>query len=121
MGNTPRCVPCASAAQYRAYVDHPAQYRQSLSEMLHQYSALLPHEMDQGFPLHDADASVKQDVIVRRSTWHTTGAVFSLRPSCVMPSMIGRTAAVETARSLRQWGVPCEALASVFGRAALCW
>ena len=121
MGNTHSCLPCASAAQYRAYVDHPAQYRPSLSEMLHQYPALFPHEMDQGFPLHDAYASVKQDVIVRRITLHPTGAVFSLRPSCVMPYMIGRTDAVEKARSLRQWGVPFAALASVFGRDAMCW
>ena len=72
--------------------------------MLHQYPALCPHEMDQGFPFHDAYEWVSHDVIVRRITLHTTGAVFSLRPSCVMPSMIGRTDAVEKARSLRQWG-----------------
>jgi hypothetical protein len=121
MGNTPICLPFASAAQYREYVDHPAPYRQSLSEMLHQYPALLPQDMDQGFPFHDAYASVKQDVIVRRITLHTTGAVFSLRPSFVMPSMIGRTEAVDKARSRRQWGGPCAALASVFGRDALGW
>ena len=121
MGHTPRCLPCASAAPSRAYVDHPAPYRQSLSEMLHQSPALFPHDMDQGFPLHDADASVKQDVLVRRITLHTTGAVFSLRPSCVLPSMRGRTAAVDKARSLRQWGGPCDALASVVGREALGW
>jgi hypothetical protein len=121
MGNTPICVPFASAAQYREYVDHPAPYRQYLSEMLHQYPELFPQDMDQGFPFHDAYASVKQDVIVRRITLHTTGAVFSLRPSFVMPSMIGRTEAVEKARSRRQWGGPFAALAYVFGRDAMCW
>ena len=50
-----------------------------------------------------------------------TGAVFSLRPSFVMPSMIGRTDAVEKALYLRQWGVPLDSLADVFGRDALCW
>ena len=77
--------------------------------------------MDQGFPFHDAYASVKQDVIVRRIKLQTTGAVFTLRPSFVMPYMIGRTDAVEKALSLRQWGVPFDALASVFGRDAMCW
>jgi hypothetical protein len=100
MGDTPICLPFARAALYREYVDHPAPYRQYLSEMLHQYPALFPHNMDQGFPLHDAYASVKQDVIVRRITLKATGAVFSRRPSCVMPSMIGRTDAVEKALSL---------------------
>ena len=121
MGKTSRCVPCASAAQSRDSVDYPAQYRQSLSAMLGHHPELLPHEMDQGFPLHDASASVTQDVMVRRMQWQATGAVFRLRPSCVMPSMLGRTEAVDKALDLRQWGGPFDALASVFGRDALCW
>jgi hypothetical protein len=72
--------------------------------MLRQYPALFPHGMDQGFTLHDAYASVKQDLIMRQIKLIPTGAVFTLRPSCVMPSMIARTDAVEKALSLRQWG-----------------
>ena len=121
MGHTPLGVPCASAAQSRDSVDSPTPSRQYLTEMLGQHPALFPTEMDQGFPLHDCSVSVKQDLIVRRSKLQATGAVFTLRPSLVMPSMIARTAAVETALSLRQWGVPFDALASVFGRDAMCW
>jgi hypothetical protein len=89
--------------------------------MLHQHPALFPEAMDQGFTLHDYDVSVKQDLVVRRITVTTTGVVFTLRPSLVMPSMIACTDAVEKALSLRQWGVPFDALASVFGREAMCW
>jgi hypothetical protein len=121
MGHTPICLPFASAGQYREYVDDPAPYRQYLAEMLRQYPALCPQEMDQGFPLHDCSVSIKQALSMRRITWITTGAVFPLRPSCVMPYMIARTAAVENALSLRQWGGPFDALASVSGRDALCW
>ena len=53
--------------------------------------------------------------------WQATGAVFALRPSVVMPYMIARTAEVDKALSLRQWGVPFDALASVFGRDVMCW
>ena len=77
--------------------------------------------MDQGFTLHDYDVSVKQDLVVRRITVTTTGVVFTLRPSLVMPSMIACTDAVEKALSLRQWGVPFAALVYVCGREALCW
>jgi len=77
--------------------------------------------MDQGFTLHDAYASVKQDLIMRRLTLITTGAVFPLRPSCVMPAMMARTAEVDKALSLRQWGGPFDALASGFGRDAMVW
>ena len=121
MGTKPICWPGASAAQYREYVDDPAPYRQYLTEMLSPYPALLPRDMDQGFPLHDAYASVKQDVIVRRIPWQMTGAVFTLRPSFVRPAMIGRTDAVEKARSLRPWGVPFDALAAVCSRNAMLW
>jgi len=115
------CLPFPSEAQYRAYVDDTAQYRQSLTQMLRQYPELFPKDMDQGSTFHDASMSVKQDLIVRRITVQATGAVFALRPSFVMPSLIARTAEVEKALSLRQWGVPFDALASIFGRDALFW
>ena len=50
-----------------------------------------------------------------------TGAVCALRPSFVMPSMLARPAAVATARSLRHWRGPFDALASVCGRDAMGW
>jgi hypothetical protein len=85
MGTKHICLPFASEAQYREYVDDPAQYRQYLSAMLHQYPELFPQDMDQGFPLHDVYVSVKPDLIMRRITLITTGAGFTLRPSFVMP------------------------------------
>jgi hypothetical protein len=89
--------------------------------MLGQHPELFPKDMDQSFPLHDYDVSVKQDLIVRRITWKATGAVFTLCPSCVMPSMMARTDAGDKALYLRQWGVPFDALAYVFGRDAMFW
>jgi hypothetical protein len=89
--------------------------------MRRQYPALFPPDMAQGFPWHDADVSGKQDLLMRRSTLILTGAVCTLRPSFVRPSMVARTDAVEKALSLRQWGGPFDARASVFGRDALCW
>ena len=121
MGNKPICLPFASESQYRDYVDYPTQYRQYLTGMLGQHPELFPKDMDQGFPLHDCSVSLKQDLIVRRITWKATGAVFTLRPSFVMPYRIARTDAVEKALSLRQWGVPFDALASVFGCDAMFW
>jgi hypothetical protein len=121
MGNKHICLPFASEAQYRDYVDYPTQYRQYLTGMLGQHPELFPKDMDQGFTLHDCYVSVKQDLIVRRIKLKATGAVFTLRPSFVMPYMIARTEAVEKALYLRQWGVPFDALAYVFGRDAMFW
>ena len=88
------CLPFASEAQYRTYADTPAQYRQYLAQMLCQHPELFPKDMDQGYTFHDCYMSVKQDLIVRRIKLQATGAVFALRPSFVMPSMIGRTASI---------------------------
>ena len=111
MGNKYICLPFASEAQYRAYVDAPAQYRQYLTQMLRQHPELFPKAMDQGYTLHDCYASIKQDLIVRRMKLQATGAVFTLRPSFVMPYMIARTEEVEKVLYLRQWGaVRCPGL-----------
>ena len=74
--------------------------------MLSQYPELFPQDMDQGFPFHDSYVSIKQDLSMRRITLHTTEAVFTLRPSFVMPSMLARTDEVAKALYLRQWGAP---------------
>ena len=121
MGNKHICLPFASEAQYRDYIDDPAQYRQYLSRMLDQHPELFPTDMDQGFTFHDCYVSLKQDLIVRRIKLKATGAVFALRPSFVMPYMIARTDEVEKALYLQQWGVPFDALAYVFGRDAMFW
>ena len=121
MGHKSICLPFASEALYREYVDYPAQYRQYLRDMLSQYPEVFPQDMDQGFTFHDCYVSLKQDVIVRRIKLKATGAVFALRPSFVMPSMIGRTDEVDKALYLRQWGGPFDALAYVFGRDAMFW
>ena len=85
MGTKYICLPFASEAQYRTYVDDPAQYRQYLTQMLCQHPELFPNAMDHGSPLHDASLSVTQDLLVRRSKVKATGAVFALRPSFVLP------------------------------------
>ena len=69
----------------------------------------------------DSSRSVKQDLIVRRIKLQATGAVFTRRPACVLPSMIARPEEGEKALALRPWGGPCDALASVCGRDARCW
>ena len=59
--------------------------------------------------------------MLRRLELKATAAVFLVRPSFLMPSMVGRTEAVEQALALRHWGVPCDALVDVCGRDALDW
>ena len=50
MGNKHLCLPFASEALYREYVDPPAQYRQYLSERLNQSPELFPKRWTRAFP-----------------------------------------------------------------------
>ena len=60
----------------------------------------------------------KHNVPWRRFRRKTTRAVLTVAPSFLLPSGAGRTDAVAKALYLAPYGVPAEALAYVFGRAA---
>src|SRR6266853_2044831 len=115
------CVPFDSEEHYAACVADPESFRQHLTEVFGQHPELFPTRMSEGFVLHDKRWSLKQQVMLRRLELTATAAVFLVRPSFLMPSMVGRTEAVEKALSLRHWGVPFDALVPVFGRDALSW
>ena len=104
------CVPFDSAEHYVACVTDLESFRQHLTEVLGQHPELFPTRMSEGFMLHDKRWSIKQQVMLRRIALKTTAGVFLVRPSFLLPSMVGRTEAVEKALYLRHWGVPFDAL-----------
>src|SRR6266487_3810567 len=115
------CVPFDSEEHYAACVADPESFRQHLTEVLSQHPELFPTRMSEGFVLHDKSWSIKQQVMLRRIELKATAGVFLVRPSFLLPYMVGRTEAVAKALSLRHWGVPFDALVYVFGRDALDW
>ena len=115
------CVPFASEAQYQGCVAEVAKYRLYLTKLHAQHPELFPQAMGQGYTFHDRYCSRKQGVVLRRIKLKTSGEVFTLRPSFVLPYCIARTEDVEKALFLRHWGVPFWALAEVFGRDAMFW
>jgi hypothetical protein len=96
-------------------------YRTYLTTVWQQHPEVFPQALAQGYTFHDCYRSRKQDVRLRRIKLKATGAVFTLRPSFLLPYGVGRTEEVEKALFLRQWGVPFEALAYVFGHNAMFW
>jgi len=115
------CVPFDSEEHYAACVAEPESFRQHLTEVFGQHPELFPARMSEGFVLHDKRWSIKQQVMLRRLELKATAAVFLVRPSFLMPYMVGRTEAVQKALYLRHWGVPFDALVYVFGRDAMYW
>jgi len=114
-------VPFDNEKYSTACVADPESFRQPLTEGFGQHPELCPASIDEGFVLHDKRWSLKQQLRLRRIALKATAGVFLVRPSFLLPSMVGRTAEVEKALSLRHWGVPFDALVSVFGRDAMSW
>ena len=98
-----------------------SKYRTYLTEVAQHHPELFPQALAQGYWFHDRYPVRKQQCVVRRIKLKATGAVFTLRPSFLLPYGIGRTEEVEKALFLRQWGVPFDVLAYVFGRNAMFW
>ena len=115
------CVPFDSEEHYAACVADPESFRQHLTAVFGQHPELFPARIREGFVLHDKRWSIKQQVMLRRLALKATAGVFLVRPSFLMPYMVGRTEAVEKALYLRHWGVPFDALVYVFGRDAMYW
>ena len=91
-------MPCESQEPYAACVANPASFRQHLTAVCGQHPELFPASISEGFVLHDKRWSIKQQGMLRRLALKATAEVFLVRPSCLLPSMVGRTEAVEQAR-----------------------
>ena len=115
------CVPFASEAHYQDCVDDVTKYRQQSEHDVRPTPRTVSAGVGAGLLVPRSLSLRKPGVTLRRIKLKATGAVFTLRPSFLLPYGIGRTEEVEKALFLRQWGVPFEALAYVFGRNAMFW
>jgi hypothetical protein len=114
-------LPFASEAEYGACLADLTRFRAWLVAQYTAHPALFPAEFAAGFDWHDSYRLKKLDLVVRRLKLRATGTVWTVRPSFALPYGVGRTDEVEKALYLRQFGVPFEALAYVFGRSASYW
>jgi hypothetical protein len=112
--------------EYDQIVQDPQAFRQYLDRMIEQYPELFPATTKQGYKLHDILPESKKmpGICLRRIalvvTEGDTKPVFTIRPSFVLPYMMGYTNNVEKALFLRQW-VPYWALTHAFGQDDKYW
>ena len=114
-------MPFKSEDHYAICVVDPDRFRHYLMELHSRHPELLPAGFEQGFLFHDKAWSIKQRVLTRRLRLIATGQLYPVGPSFLMPSMSARTEMVERGLYRRQWGVPFDALAYLFGRDAMFW
>jgi hypothetical protein len=96
-------------------------FRDFLAQAYTVHPALFPRDWHHGFTFHDAYQSKKTSHLIRRVKLKATSAVFSIRPSFLMPYCTARTDEVEKALYLLHFGVPFAALVYVFGRDEMFW
>ena len=107
-------------AEYTTILADRQAFRDYLQQTYQNHRELFPAEMSEGFRFHGLVSSRKLNLDQRRIRL-SNGHVYQIRPSFVMPYMIGKTHDIEKALYLRRFGVPFDALAYVFGRNAMFW
>lgn len=120
-GDKSICLPVSSEEQYRQLITNNSDYRAYLLQIYTNYPEIFPVGMDKGFCFHDWVVSSKQGLSMRRIKLKTNQQVYQLRPDFIMPYMVGKTGEIDKPMYLRQFGVPFEALAYVFGRNSMYW
>ncbi len=120
-GDKSICLPVESEEEYRQLINDNSNFRAYLSQLYAQYPEIFPSAMDKGFCFHDWVVSSKQQLPMRRIKLKDNSEVYQLRPDFIMPYMVGKTDEIEKPMYLRQFGVPFDALAYVFGRNPMYW
>jgi hypothetical protein len=110
------CLQFESEQLYRQCLKDPHIYRQHICAIQQLHPELFPPEFHAGFIFRGNYQSKKLGLGIKRIRFKASGETYQIRPSFLMPYMVGRTEEIEKALYLRFWGVPFDALAYVFGR-----
>jgi hypothetical protein len=105
--------------EYNENVKDPDKFRVLLDSKIEQYPELFPSGITEGYLMKDLYCSKKMSIMTRRID--VSGTSYTLRPSFIMPYMVGMVDDTEKALFLRKFAVPFWALSHVFGRDPSYW
>jgi hypothetical protein len=114
------CLPIGKD-DYDALVSDPARFRVWIDQCFRSWPELFPEAFPRGYRLKDDRTSARTGVRLRRVRLNATGEAFSVRPSFLLPYMVGTTDDVQGPLFLRAFGVPFWALTRVFGKSPMYW
>lgn len=115
------CLDFVTQANYEECMSDPSKFRDYLDQSYQEHPELFPGEYQTGYTLHGIITSKKQGLKTRRIKLSQNGEAYQIRPSFMMPYMIGPTEEIEKGLYFKRWGVPFEALAYGFGHDAMFW
>lgn len=114
------CLP-ADKDSYPEVVADPARFRSWLDQCFRSWPELFPKGFAHGYRLKDGRTSARAGLRLRRVRLKATGESFSVRPSFLLPYLVGTTDEAQGPLFLRAFGVPFWALARVFGKGPMYW
>lgn len=117
------CVPFASEAEYQQCLADDEQFRGHLQLAWALHPELFPAGMAAGFKFHGFVKSKKRPgfKLRRIRLKDERQSAYQIRPSFMLPYLMGTVAEVEKALYLLKWEVPFGALTYVFGRNDMFW
>lgn len=121
-GHKTICVPLDESG-YREIVDDPLLYRSYVDGIYANHPELFPQAMNQGYKLHGKLPGSKKlpEIRLRRIKLNADDEVYTIRPSFVLPYMVGYTDDVENGLLLLNFGVPYWLVTYVCGRDDMYW
>ncbi len=104
---------------YERCMNEVSGFRHYLDQCYQQHPELFPVGFERDYTLQGFVNSKKQALKTHRIKVSQTGEAYQIRPSFVMPYMIGRTEEIEKGLYFKRWGAPSEGLAYGFGHVAM--
>ena len=112
------CIPF-SQPDYMKTVFVPLGFRAHIDEQIARSPELFPAEIANGYTMKDFYYSKKLSIPIRRI--EVANIAYTVRPSFVMPYMVGLVEDIEKPLFLRKFSVPFWGLAYVFRRDSMYW
>jgi hypothetical protein len=112
------CLPF-SQDNYDSNIHNPDDFRICIEKRIKLFPELFPAEIANGYQMKDIYHSKKQSVFIRRIK--IAGIPYTIRPSFIMPYLVGYVDEIEKALFLRKFNVPFWAVSYVFGKDPMYW